>query len=416
MRVIGTFANRFLTAVLNFLIVLLTARLAGSGGRGEISMLVLNGTIMQLFAGIAGGAALTYLAPRYRFSQLWIVSTLWCFVSCYITMYVIQFIHAGSASQGNLLLMFALPAALLTNQQSLLLSYQRIQAYNFISVLQPLMLLGLVWYYDTLWLQGHAAELYATYAFYSYMSVYVLSFLFLQKLPVLPSAGMTEIGSRLMVHGGWSQLANLAQLMNYRFSYYFLEALKGNAMLGLFSTGVSVAESVWVFSKSLSTLHYAKTVNHEEQNHAALLTVALIKLSVGVSLIAVLVMMLLPDSLYSYLLGDSFQGIRHIITLIGLSIIALSGYTLLAAYFSGTGRHHISSYASISGLVITLISCMLLIPEYGITGACWAMNLSHLANGFYLLIRFHQDSQQKISVWKLRRSDFKMIQETLKKI
>jgi O-antigen/teichoic acid export membrane protein len=416
MRVFGTFANRLLTAVLNFLIVLLTARLAGTEGRGEISMLVLNATIIQLFTGIAGGAALTYLAPRYRFSQLWLVSTLWCILSSYGTMHVIQLIHAGSASQGNLLLMFALPAALFINQQSLLLAYQRIQAYNLISILQPLILFTLIWYTHEGWLGISATAMYASYGFYSYISVYLLSFLFLQKLPVLPSAGITEIGSRLIVHGGWSQLANLAQLMNYRFSYYFLEAMKGNAVLGLFSTGVSIAESVWVFSKSLATLHYAKTVNQEEREHAAILTVNLVKLSVVVSSFAILIMALLPDSLYSYLLGDSFDGIRHIIVLIGLSIVALSGYTLLAAYFSGTGRHNISSYASISGLVITLISCTLFIPVYGIIGACWAMNLSHAANGAYLLYRFHQDTQQKISVWKFRRRDFKLIQETLKKI
>jgi hypothetical protein len=63
LRIIGTFANRILTAVLNFAIVLITAKLFGAEGRGEISLLVLSATIIQILSGIAGGGALTFLAP-----------------------------------------------------------------------------------------------------------------------------------------------------------------------------------------------------------------------------------------------------------------------------------------------------------------------------------------------------------------
>lgn len=418
LRIIGTFANRILTAVLNFAIVLITAKLFGAEGRGEISLLVLSATIIQILSGIAGGGALTYLAPRYRFSQLWLISTLWCIVVNYTMMWLLQKFHLIHPGTETLLLMFALPAALFSNQQSLLLAFQRVHAYNLVSVLQPLTLLTYVWYFGTQNQEHYtqAIALYATGGFYSFMLVYFISFIFLQRLPELPSAGVTEIGKKFLFHGGWSQVANLAQLMNYRFSYYCLEAMKGISALGMFSTGVSIAESVWVYSKSLSTLQYARTVNEQDKQASAVMAVSLLKISVAGTAVLTLILILLPESLYTYLLGEDFSGISNIIGLISISILCLSAYTILASYFSGTGRHNISSQASVTGLIVTIVFCLLLIPEWGVMGAAWAMNASHLTNCTFLFYRFNKENKMSWKEWLPKTSDKEALKQVMKRI
>lgn len=205
-------------------------------------------------------------------------------------------------------------------------------------------------------------------------------------------ATWTEVAKKFVHHGGWSQLANLAQVLNYRFSYFLVESVKGVPTLGIFSTGIAVSESVWVFSKSLSTVKYAISANekdHIKLHHQALL---LIKLSVTGTLFLLCILCLIPDSIYTQLFSKSFEGIQRLMLHLSPGIFMLSIYTILAAYFSGTGRHHLASKASLIGLGVTIPACFFLIPRFGITGAAWAGNLSHLANGTFLLVCFIKET------------------------
>ena len=64
-RVLHTFVSRGINAVLNLLLVLVTARFLGAEVRGEISLLVASMNLSLHAVGLAGGAALLYLVPRF---------------------------------------------------------------------------------------------------------------------------------------------------------------------------------------------------------------------------------------------------------------------------------------------------------------------------------------------------------------
>lgn len=83
-RFIGTLANRLITSLLNFLIVVITARYLGTSGRGEISLIILTISMIQMITGVMGGGAIVYLAPRYPQFKILAISTSWAIISCLI--------------------------------------------------------------------------------------------------------------------------------------------------------------------------------------------------------------------------------------------------------------------------------------------------------------------------------------------
>jgi len=102
-------------------------------------------------------------------------------------------------------------------------------------------------------------------------------------------------------YGIMNQVAHITQMLSFRLSYYVLDHYHGEAAVGVYSNGISLAESIWMISKSISLVQYARISNTRERSEAAKLTVRLIKFSVAASLIILIPLMLVPSSFYTFL-------------------------------------------------------------------------------------------------------------------
>ena len=54
----------------------------------------------------------------------------------------------------------------------------------------------------------------------------------------------------MLKYGILGQTANVFQLINYRLSYYLIDAFAGRASLGVFSAATQISEGLWIFGKS----------------------------------------------------------------------------------------------------------------------------------------------------------------------
>jgi len=63
-KIIQTIFSKGIISIINFLVVLLTAQFLGAEGRGEISMMFLNITVILMFNDIIGGSSLVYLTSK----------------------------------------------------------------------------------------------------------------------------------------------------------------------------------------------------------------------------------------------------------------------------------------------------------------------------------------------------------------
>lgn len=98
--------------------------------------------------------------------------------------------------------------------------------------------------------------------------------------------------------GGLIQLAGLLQTLNYRFSYFLLKKFFGEATLGRFDAGNKLSEGIWLISKSIALVQYSRLSNESDQDKSAVITLGLVKVSLGVTLAGVLLLLLIPSTIF----------------------------------------------------------------------------------------------------------------------
>jgi len=130
--------------------------------------------------------------------------------------------------------------------------------------------------------------------------------------------------------------------------------------------------------------------NTENKQRAAQLTLRFMKLAVLLTFTALLVICLLPTSFFEWIFSGEFSDIHTVILLIAPGIVFFSAHTILANYFSGTGKPKYNLYASLIGLSVTLVSAFVLIPLLGIRGAAITTTLTYTALFVYQWIVFHR--------------------------
>ena len=182
-RTLLTFASRFGIALLNFGVVLLTARGLGAAGRGQVSLVVTDVSLLLLFIGLLGGSSLIYLAPRRNLWRLLVPAVAWAVVVCAAGAGAVALLRpaapAGYAWQvGGL----ALTQALFSIAASLLLGRRREALFNALNLAQAALLVGgLTWAFFGADFRRIEAFYFATYL--SYGAVLVVAAAALVRQP-----------------------------------------------------------------------------------------------------------------------------------------------------------------------------------------------------------------------------------------
>ena len=209
-------------------------------------------------------------------------------------------------------------------------------------------------------------------------------------ITVSPLTGLFGVVREALRYGFYNQVGNIAQLLNYRFSYYLLESLsaKGLADVGVYSIGVNLAEALWIVQRAIGVVQYGRISNTSDRSYQVSLTVSLMKVSGMFAFLMVIPLMLLPASLYELVFGAGFGDSRVAVITLAPGIVAFAVSGMLSGFFAGTGKHHINTLSSGAGLVITLGLGLWLIPEYGLIGAGVTASISYCLSTLVQLVVF----------------------------
>jgi O-antigen/teichoic acid export membrane protein len=96
--------------------------------------------------------------------------------------------------------------------------------------------------------------------------------------------------------------------------------------------------------------------------------------------------------------------------------VFFSAHTVLANYFSGTGKPKYNLYASLIGLSVTLVSAFVLIPLLGIRGAAITTTLTYTTLFVYHWIIFHKHTNCRLRQLVPNRDDWEWVKTTMKSI
>lgn len=413
-KVLGTIFTRFFSAILTLVIVVMNARFLGAEKVGVISLIILGVTIVQMVNNFVGGSALVYLVPRTNLMKLFAPSYIWGFFSSVTTVFILYLINAIPEGFFGHVMILGTLTSLSTVNNMILLGQERIRAINILTAAQVTALITvLLIFYLLTPIRDVIVYVYALYA--SFLILFVGSFaLITTRLKRDDLSGMKTVIREILRFGSWAQTANIFQLLNYRISYYFIEHMISKAALGVYATGVQLSEGVWIIPRSVAMVEYSRITNEKRWDYATKVTLVFSKIGVLLSAVIVAVLILLPTSLFVFVFGPEFSGVKPVIISLAVGIIALSFSILLSPFFTGMGKPMHCAIASGIGLIFTIILSLLLIPVYGIIGAGIGATCSYSAATIYQLIAFVIMSGTKARDFLIRKEEIRMLVQEIR--
>ena len=355
-KIIQTIFSKGIISIINFLVVLLTARYLGASGRGEISILFLNVTVILLFNDVIGGNALVYLIPKKNPFSLLFPAVL----VGVVTGFLLPFLFHLYFHFQTLELIYFIVLALLSNISSIsnvfLNGLQKIKQNNLASISQSIAIIS------SLVIQFFILNEISVFSFYhslafGYLVNLLISLFYLKDSFKRVTFSWMESFTLMARYGLMVQAANIFQLLNYRFCYYVLDSandLQSKKNVGVFSTASSISEAVWVIMNGITMVQYVTLSNKDNKELAVNLTVKLAKISFALSVTALLILTCLPNELFTFLFGEDFADIKTYCMLLAPGIAAYGFAGVYLHYFSATGNMKFNATSALVGLAITL--------------------------------------------------------------
>lgn len=385
--VIGTIASRIAIAVLNLLVVALAAHRLGAAGVGTIALIVLGITFILLLNNVVGGSGLVFLASRQATAVLRWSAYGWATFTALVAWLVLGlFPHLVPDGYAMHVVALAFLQSIGGVHGGLLLGHERYSWSNFLLVLQPAVLLvafALLLRVDGATVMDHVHAAYIAFG----STALIGGVLLWGGAPV--QEGGRPIAA-LFRQGVPAQLANALQLVNYRLAYYLVERFQGLEALGTYSITTQLAESTWLAPRSLGSVLYARISNTAERERQRDLTLAVWKLAVGITAVAVAVLLLLPDPVYRIVFGPDVQGIASIVAWMSPGLLAMAASQALSHYLSGTGRVYHNAIASGLGALVTALLGPWTISAMGLYGAGLTASAAYIVALVYQNIVFRR--------------------------
>lgn len=416
-NILHTFGNKILMAGISVVLLIMYTNYLGTKGLGSIGLIVLNITLVQLICNLSNGS-IVFFSQKLNLRRLIAVCYLWTGISIGLFYVINQIYPLVEENYLNDIYALSALAALLSIHQYILLGQERIKAVNRLALLQSLLTLGGVSYYFILQDRAEVGAfidvLYATY-----LICYVLGWLATRKHLITEEAkdgpNFWDTFRKAFHYGFYIQTANAFQLLNYRLSYFILDAFSGRAALGLYTAGVRISEGLILPGRSIATVQYARISSKDHDPYAQRITVLLTKLSMGITAVGVAILLLLPEVFYASLLGEGFSEVKTVIVILGIGIFIQSAEIIISHYFSGTGRQQINSVSALLGLIVTLGAGFVFIPLYGANGAAFTAFLSYTSMFTFLFAQMIRKSAVAPLHFLPQKGDFRLLKRLSRK-
>ncbi len=404
-KIIGTFGIKVLIAILNLLIVVVLSNYFGASGKGQASLIVISIAMIRLFTNLLGGPTLIYLVPRHDVFLLFFLSNLW---SVFVSICAFIVLQLFSSMNGCLIMsvsILSLIEAFLSTNLTILLGKERIRASNLISLLQTVLTLFFI-YVLYMGERMPTVTVYVEALFWAMCLCFIISTICI--VPYLKNASivnMKKLAIECLKIGFTNQTSQIIKFMSFRVSYYMLIEYAGASVLGVFSNGTSLIESLLLISNSFVSILYPKVSNSFNKKYAQLLTQQMTKMSIALCLAALIPLLSIPSSFWVWLFGCEFNGVQKVILLLSPGIIFYNISMVIGHYFSGIGRYRISTVAYFIGFLVVILLSLLVIPTYGIKEAGIISSLSYIATALFYMIYFSKDAKIKVQQLLPKPSD-----------
>lgn len=280
---------------------------------------------------MAGGAAAAFLLQTIPAKTIAILQMKWCLVPAILVPLFFALFGKITYQDALILGLIGWVHATWTMQQYIWLGEKQFRFFNIMNVLAPLFI---ILFFGILWLGFEKQNRYTYLAGLgiAWLSVLGLSsFRFWRRHAKLDSTVSMSSVKEIFSKGGMNQLSHLASLANNRWVFFILPATS----LGVFANAQSISEAILMVPGSLGQIYYAmaagKSIGKKELLNVMKINMLLIS-------IGCITLVLLPESIWLYLFGPSFLGIKQILIWLTPGIWCYSFYLIFSYWQSANGR------------------------------------------------------------------------------
>jgi O-antigen/teichoic acid export membrane protein len=416
-KILGTGAARAVNVLTQMATLIMGTKFLGAAEWGKAFIAQTDITFLLIGIELIAGSGLVYFTPRKKLATLMKISYGW--IAFVMLVYLLLFnilrlfpnFYHTIVPEGYAWLVLLMTFVYSLHEFNLnhFLGKEKVSIFNWLFITQILTQVTMMAVFIfALNLRTAKALLYSQLCGYTLASLIGWLVLF----PTLKREGGESLKStwkEMFHYGAFLQLSTLVSTLNKRLSLYLLKTHCDEKSLGVYASGTQVTEGVNIIGQSIGLVEFSALSNTENKQRASQLTLRFMKLSTILTFTALLVICLLPTKFFEWIFSGEFGDIHTVILLIAPGIVFFSAHTVLANYFSGTGKPKYNLYASLIGLSVTLVSAFILIPWLGIRGAAITTSLTYTALFVYQWVVFRKLTGSRLGQLVPKREDWQWL-------
>ena len=422
-KIFGTFGTRLLNALVGFVTLWFGTNFLGREAWGIGATVLVDVSLLLIAVELLSGSGLIYYTPRksfvtlFKISYAWILLTvaflavIFCLLSNFAPAVYDAFVPEG---YGTHIILMVFLYGLHNFNMNVLLGKERVGTQNILFIIQFMtQLISMILFIFVFDIRNADAFVYSLIT--GYFTVNVCGFVCIlpyfndnQHERLIPTA------KEMFNFGSMIQLSTLVTMINRRISYFVIKRFFGMSEVGVYTSGTQVSEATKLIGNSIALVQFSSISNMDDKKKAADLTVTFLKLAVILTALCMLVICLIPKSIYSWIFTPEFAETKDVLVSLSPGMVFMAANMIFSHYFSGVNLPKHNLYGSLVGLLVTIPSIYILIPKYGIVGAGISVSITYLATIIYQWLIFKKETKVRTLQLLPTLNDFKTLVESIK--
>lgn len=376
---VSTIFFRILGLLFSFGLVILSSHLLGATGRGYISLLIADSALIAILTNILSGSSAMFYMHKFDEAKVFTTAFVWILLTSLVCSAITNIIQPTS-----FFLLFCLSFSLsfhslVSNQLFVNQQFFKGNLLGFIVQFLFFLILFL------LWIIGIEIS-WKNYFFVQILIWFSLPIFFIRKVKI-EFLNFSEI-KKIASYGFRNELSYIFQFLSYRVSYFIIYYDLGVSDLGVFGVCIILAESIWVISKSVSSVAYSKQIIEVIEGESIKRTNRFALISFYLTSIVILVVWFIPDQFITFIFSKEFGNLKALFLVLSPGILAIAVTNIFGHYFAAKNQQRILIVKSFIGFLCSLILTPIFIEYYHFWGAALAMSISYTVSSLILMYAY----------------------------
>jgi O-antigen/teichoic acid export membrane protein len=393
--------------LVGFITGTLAARMLGPSGRGELAAILTIPTLLSIVAALGTTQSMTYYSARRPkqsgeiLGSALFLTVIACLPVCILGA-VLQILTLDSFSrsvqQTAFIFLLFIPLSIVNAAPwSIFQGHQRFLTFNFLRLLPQLVYLGIM---IVAYCMGKTKAEWIALSYLASSAVICLiaTWLFYRSLIKQALRVNFSLLREIIPYGLYSFMNYLPHSLNQRIDLIFIAAWLSAHKLGLYAVGASLSTLCLPISMAIGATIFPKLASAPVGSAHKVFSSTIRWTLIAVVLMTTALILCTP-LIVPLLFGNQFKEAIPPSMLLVFAGGFLALNMIFADGYRGLGHPKIPMIAELSGLIITVIGLIILLPAFGIWGAATVSICSYCTSFAILAAFFLKDISEPLSSW-----------------